>query len=79
MNDPSSLNSMPVPLDADVTDPAEDKGANPHGQVRDGRERARGRDVELQHVSHVLGEVRHHCVVAPIVADLGSGVSYVVK
>lgn len=70
MNNPSSFNTMPFSLDTNVTDPSKDERTYPHGQIRYSRKSACCSDVELQHISHVLWKICHHCIIAPIVANL---------
>lgn len=72
VNNSSSLDSMPSLLDADVTDEAEEEGGDPHSNVRQGSKGAGSSNVELQNIVGVFRKICHHCVVTPVVANLGN-------
>lgn len=70
MNDSSSLDSVPTFLNTQVTNETETKRANPHSNVWQGSESACGRNVKLQNIVGVFGQISHHCVIAPIMTYL---------
>lgn len=62
--------------DATTNHPVGHKAAahrhDPHHHVGQGGVQAVGLDRELQHIGHILGQIRHHDIEAPIVTDLSA-------
>lgn len=66
-------------LHTEVAYKTEEERSDPHGHIRQGRQKTGRLDVELQNVCHILREVCDHCEIAPIVSNLSKELQYFIN